>query len=519
MFIEELARRIDSVVKRDDIRGIAGDTITGELAFNLGRAFARLIRSRTAVRPVNIAVGHDARRSGPMLSLAFCSGVTEEGCRPILMGLAGTEVVGFMAAKYAEIIDGGVIITASHNPREYNGFKFFGRQGQPLDLAGKLAVPDPEKELTHLALSMKKAAIPLRLPWRRFAPDYARTILERSGADFRSAARGLRKPLKVAVEAGNGVGGVIAREIAALCPHFEWTFSHDNPDGSFPVTVPNPLTHSYQELVRTLVAERKPDVVLCFDGDADRAAVFDEKGEMVAPSIITTLVGTLLRKRLGADVKIAHNLPSSWCVADTLGDRDKVLGDGPTVMTPVGYGKIKPLMFEMPEIAMGAEHSGHYMFREFWRADSGMMCAVLMLEIAAQARGEGRRLSRLCAPFLKKYFPSRENNFQLAPSESAQGYIAQAVAEMGKGAKHIYVVSDGRCRDVNGYPPEGVAMDVSDVRVEFEDWWFCMRASGTEKEKGEILRCYVESVGKGVRAEHALKRIAKMVGPEKRLEA
>lgn len=514
MSIEEIIRQIDSAVKRDDIRGIAGVSITPKFGFDLGRAFAALIRKRTAVWPVNIVVGHDARRSGPSIAMAVCSGISEEGARPILLGLTGTEVIGFLCAKYSDVIDGGIIITASHNPREYNGFKFFGRQGQPMDLAQRFEPPCPKAELQWLALSAKKSAVPLRMPWSSFAPDYARTILDRSGVKLRPA-RGRGKPIRVAVEAGNGVGGVLMREIARLCPEPDWLFSHDNPDGSFPIAVPNPMTSTYQKIVKQLAEETQPDVILCFDGDADRAAVFDEKGDMIAPSICTTLVGQTLRSRLGGNAKIAHNLPSSWCVADTLGERSSVLGEAGTVLTPVGYGKIKPIMFDMPDIVLGAEHSGHYMFREFWRSDSGMMCAVIMLELAIEARARGQTVSEVCRPFRDKYFPSGEHNFQLAPAESAKDFIARAVQSFGDKARCMYVVSDGRCVPVTDYPPEGVKMDVNDVRVEFDDLWFCMRSSGTEKEKGEILRLYVESVGKPDKMQRLLADVIQMVGSDR----
>lgn len=515
MSLQEWLEKIDSVVKRDDIRGIAGETITPEFAFNLGRSVAALFMEQTAVHPVNIVVGHDARRSGPMLARALCDGLALEGCRPIELGVAGTEVVGFMPAKYSDVIDGGVIITASHNPREYNGFKFFGRQGQPLPLARTLPVPAPEGELQRVTLGAKKGMIPNRLDWDNFAGDYAATVVEKSGVDFRSLAKKCKRPLKVLVEAGNGVGGIIARMIARHAEGLDWAFSHDNPDGLFPVVVPNPLTSAYQEVATAAIRAAGADVGLCFDGDADRATIFDEQGRMIPPSIITALAGQKLRERGGEDEKIAHNLATSWCVADLLGDRNNVLGDGPTVITPVGYGKIKPLMFEMPAIAMGAEHSGHYIFRDFWRADSGMMVAVILLELALEALAEGRKVSDLWTPIDAKYFNSNEFNFQLDPGDPARNYIEQAAKKHEAHAKQILVVSEGRCVKVNTYPPPGVDLEVDDVRIEFKDWWFVMRRSGTEAEKGDILRCYVESTDSREHTENVKAEFVKMAGKDR----
>jgi phosphomannomutase len=477
-------------VKRDDIRGVYGEAIDRGFARSLGVALADTFRRGTAVEPVNVVVGYDMRLSGPDLAAGLQEGLRAGGCRPIVMGLAGTELVGFLPARYPEEIDGGVIITASHNPKNENGFKFFGRGGMPLPLASRADAPCPGDAFQRLALALRKRAVPDELAWDDFAPDYIRTILERGRITYTEAA-GRGDALRIAVEAGNGMGGRIIGELAKLTGQFDWHFSNELPDGNFPVIIPNPLRPEYQQMVAELVQGTDSDIGLCFDGDADRVSVFDEGGQVVSPGQVATLVGQRLRTKFSPDARVAANLASSWVVADTLGDRHGVLGDGLCVMTPVGYGKIKAVMYDDPRIALGAEHSGHYMFREFWCADSGMMVALLMIEMAAELHGRGEALSSCLRQMRGQYFESGEQNYLLRDDVRAQEVIEAAVTALRDEIEALYVVSDDRCRLVESYPPSGMELSVPDVRAESKDWWFCMRPSGTEN----ALRFYVEAHG------------------------
>lgn len=514
MALSDYIDRIDGIVKRDDLRGVYGESIDEEVARALGESLAEELPGTTTVEPVNIVVGHDMRLSGPSLAEALCAGIEQSGCRPIAMGEVGTELVGFLAAKYQDVIDGGVIITASHNPKEYTGFKLFGRAGQPLPLAARLPGVSPDDPLQRVILGIKKRQIPASLAWSDFAPDYIRTALEKGGCDFDKATAGSRKPMAVAVEAGNGMGGKILGEFARLAPQFRWTFANEVPDGAFPVIVPNPLNAEYQQMLSSLVKDTASNVGICFDGDADRVAIADEKGRMLSPPVTAALVGKKLREKLGSDQVIAHNLASSWVVADTLGERDKVIGDGPTLMTPVGYGKIKVIMHENPAIAFGAEHSGHYIFREFWCSDSGMLACLLMLELSAELHAEGKALSETLQPLRERYIESGEINFQLPAGSSVEAIIAQAVRTVGSEAKRIYIVTEQGCRLVDSYPPGGIELAVRDVRAEADNWWFCMRASGTEAGAGAILRLYVEACADRSLMEAKRDAFIEMIGPE-----
>ncbi|MCK4284153.1 MAG: hypothetical protein KAX44_07535 [Candidatus Brocadiae bacterium] len=517
MALSDFLSKVDKVIKRDDIRGVYGETIDAEFACNLGMALAETFLECTAVEPVNVVIGHDMRLSGAELAQGLCTGLEDGGCRAIMLGRAGTELVGFLPAKYSDVIDGGVIITASHNPKDYNGFKFYGRGGMPLPLAMKMEPPLPEDPLQRLALGIKKRSIPTQLRWEDFAPDFVLTAIEKAGVDLQKASAGASEPLRIAVEAGNGMGGPICHEVAKIASHFEWTFSNDVPDGNFPVVIPNPLQADYQQMVSDLVLRTSSHVGVCFDGDADRIALADEKGQMVSPPLLTSLVGQRLRQKLGSDVKIAFNLASSWIVPDTFGDRHNVLGDARALMTPVGYSKIKPIMHADPEIAFGAEHSAHYMFREFWGTDSGMMAGLLVLELVAELHAQGKTLSSVLEASRSRYCESGEINFQLPPQRPGDEVIAEATRKFADEIRRIYVVVEDRCRLVDSYPPQGLELSVSDVRAECEDWWFCMRKSGTEARAGDLLRLFVEADGDRPLMERKRDALIELAGPQFRI--
>jgi len=517
MALSDYINKVSKVIKRDDIRGSWRENIDSDFAYDLGLVLADIFADHTAVEPVNIVVGHDMRVSGPILAHALCTGLDEGGCRSIMMGRAGTELVGFIPAKYSDVIDGGVMITASHNRKDDNGFKFYGRGAMPLPMAAEMVPPDPEDPVQRIALGMKKRRIPKALKWADFAPDYILTAVERGGLDFAKAAAGAKRPLRIAVEAGNGMGGLIIGEFAKLTPQFEWAFSHEVPDGNFPVIIPNPLQAEYQKMVRDLVLGTKSDVGVCFDGDADRVAIFDETGRIVTPAQLAAQVGLMLRKKLGPGAKIAFNLASSWVVPDTLGDRESVLRGSGALMTPVGYGKIKPIMHEDPTIAFGAEHSGHYMFREFWCADSGMLAGLLMLELATELHAQGKTFSSILKEPRRRYCESGEINFQLLPERPGDEVIAQTAKQLGEELKRLYVVVEDRCRLVDSYPPKGLKLSVSDLRAEADNWWFCMRKSGTEAGAGDLLRLYVETDGDRALMEEKRDELVRLVGTELRV--
>ncbi|MFW5923560.1 MAG: hypothetical protein ACOCSQ_04155, partial [Planctomycetota bacterium] len=269
-------------------------------------------------------------------------------------------------------------------------------------------------------------------------------------------------------------------------------------------------------MVSELVNKTGSDVGICFDGDADRVALTDENGDMISPPFLAALIGQQLREKLGPDARIAHNLACSWAIADTLGDRRKVTGDGPTVMTPVGYGKIKVIMHSNSEIAFGAEHSGHYMFRDFYTADSGMLAGMIMLELAAELHSQGKGLSSKLDELRGRYHESGEINFEMPVNRPAEQVIEEAVNEFSGEAKRMYGIAEDGVRAMKKYPPK-FEQAVQDVRVEAENWWFCMRRSGTEGSGGGVCRLYIEADGDRALLEEKRDALIDFIGKEYRL--
>jgi phosphomannomutase len=228
-------------------------------------------------------------------------------------------------------------------------------------------------------------------------------------------------------------------------------------------------------------------------------------------------VGKRLLEKLGPDNRVAFNLATSWVVPDALGDRDNVLGDGTAVMTPVGYAKIKAIMYDDNTIMFGAEHSAHYMFREFWCSDSGMLAALLLLEYVAELHAKGESISAVLDGPRGRYFESGEINFAMPAERPGEVVIKEAIAAFRNEIEKLYVVVDDRVRLVDNYPPEGLRLSVDDVRAEAVDWWFCMRKSGTEGGGGGMLRLYVEADGDRALMEEKRDSLVAFVGPELRV--
>ena len=192
--------------------------------------------------------------------------------------------------------------------------------------------------------------------------------------------------------------------------------------------------------------------------------------------------------------------------------------DGPAVITPVGYGKIKVIMDDDPQIAFGAEHSGHYVFREFWGADSGMLAGLLMLELVAELHAEGKAFSSvLKGPRSALLRVRRDQLPDAGRAGPARSSSPRRSRRCGSEIKHLYVVVDDHVREVDAYPPEGLKLSVEDVRAEAADWWFCMRKSGTEGGGGGILRLYVEAAGDKALMEQKRDELVELIGPELRM--
>jgi phosphomannomutase len=437
-------RNLDDVIKAYDVRGIYPDQIDEDLAYALGGAFVRVIG--TAARdggPGAVVIGHDMRPSGPDLVAAFANGVLEQGCDVIKIGLCSTDGIYFASGSTSLP---GAMFTASHNPAEYNGIK--------LCRAGA----SPVSQDTGL-VAMKEMVI-AGVPSFDGPSGHARD--EDMLADYAAFLRQLvpldgMRPLKVVVDAGNGMAGFTAPAVFADLP-LEIVPLFFDLDGNFPNHEANPIDPANMVDTQRSVLEHGADLGLAFDGDADRCFVVDERGDVVDPSTLTALIASLeLAKAPGSSV--IHNLITSRAVPEVIAEHG-----GTPVRTRVGHSFIKATMAETGAV-FGGEHSGHFYFRDFWRADSGMLAALHVLSFLGHT-SQGSKLSELLAEF-SRYALSGEINTQVADAQASIAAVRQ--------------VFEGQA---------GVTIDTLDgMTVSGDDWWFNLRPSNTEP----LLRLNVEA--------------------------
>ncbi len=433
------AEQVAAVIKAYDVRGIVGEQIDEPFVRAVGAAFARLMRAEGAAR---VAIGHDMRASSPDLARAFGDGVLAQGLDVVLIGLASTDQLYFASGA---LDCPGAMFTASHNPARYNGIKLCRAGAKPVG---------QDSGLAQISADVV-AGVP-----EFDGPAGTRTEQDVL-ADYGTFLRGLVdlsgiRPLRVAVDAGNGMGGhTVPAVLGAGLPitieplYFEL-------DGTFPNHEANPLDPRNLEDLQKFVRETGADLGLAFDGDADRCFVVDERGEPVSPSAISALVAEReLAKEPGA--AIIHNLITSRAFPELVGE----LGGVP-VRTRVGHSFIKAEMAATGAV-FGGEHSAHYYFRDFWGADSGMLAALHVLA----ALGEGDRpLSELTAVY-DRYRCSGEINSTVADAAERSAAVVAAFA--------------GRARSVDRL--DGVTVELGDGA------WFNLRASNTEP----LLRLNVEA--------------------------
>jgi len=416
---------LNAFFKAYDVRGTVPDQINVELVRKVGNAFVSVIGAEP------IVIGYDMRPSSPELARAFADGAMEAGADVTLIGLASTDGLYFASGHLGRA---GAMFTASHNPAQYNGIKMCRTHAQPIGMETGLA------EIRDRVASGETltAAVPGSLDEQDLLAEYASYLLKLAPVTGRH--------LKVAVDAGNGMGGLttpavlsqIDAEVIEL--YFEL-------DGTFPNHEANPIEPANLVDLQAKVLETGADIGLAFDGDADRCFLVDEKGDLVSPSVLTALIASReLAKEPGAT--IIHNLITSRAVPEIVTE----LGGKP-VRTRVGHSFIKATMASTDAI-FGGEHSGHFYFRDFWRADSGMLAALHAL--AALAEGDAP-LSEVLAPY-SRHVASGEINSEVADQAAVVAAIeADWTSRPGVTTDHL----DG-------------------LSVVHEDWWFNVRASNTE---------------------------------------
>jgi phosphomannomutase len=434
------AEQLDAIIKAYDIRGLVDGQVTPDFAFALGCSFAKFLEEER--EPSTVVIGEDMRPSSPLLATAFADGVTSMGFDVIRIGLASTDMLYFAAGK---LNVPGAMFTASHNPAEYNGIKLCKSGARPIGKeSGLVRIRD---------LILHGVPIPMRNPGRSkdqsMLGDYVEFLLSLFDAKKTSSAR----RLKVVIDAGNGMAGYTAPAVMEKL-NVDVTPMYFELDGTFPNHEANPLDQANIVDLQKKVRKVKADIGLAFDGDADRCFLVDENGDPVDPSTLTALIALRELKRKPGST-IIYNLISSKAVPEIVEEHG-----GKAVRSRVGHSYIKKLMADTGAI-FGGEHSGHFYFGNFWRADSGMLAALFALsELAAS----DLPLSKLLAPY-SRYFSSGEINTRVENTADSLEFIKASFEQ------------DYPVDDLDGYTITG------------PDWWFNVRGSNTEP----LLRLNVEA--------------------------
>jgi phosphomannomutase len=425
------------IVKAYDIRGLVPDQLNESVARDFGAAFVRFLGVD------RIVTGYDMRESSPGLAAAFAEGATAQGADVVEIGLASTDLLYFAAGS---LDVPGAMFTASHNPARYNGIKLCRAGAAPVGQDSGLV---DIRELVESGVPSYDGA-PGSVSSRELLADYSDYL--------KGLVPGIRdiRRMSVVVDAGNGMGGLTVPEVFADLP-LEVTELFFTLDGNFPNHEANPIDPANLRDLQAKVREVRADIGLAFDGDADRCFVVDERGEIVSPSALTALIAArAIEREPGASV--IHNLITSHAVPEIVRERG-----GVPVRTRVGHSFIKATMAETGAV-FGGEHSGHFYFRDFWRADSGMLAALHVL--AALGTHEGT-LSDLLGQF-GRYASSGEINSEVADATASATAVRDAFA-----ARSGVVIDE----------LDGLTVDLPDGS------WFNLRPSNTEP----LLRLNVEA--------------------------
>jgi phosphomannomutase len=428
---------VPEIFKAYDIRGLVGSQLNKQFAFSTGVAFAKFLEVQR--EPATVVIGEDMRPSSPELADAFSAGITSQGLDVIRIGLASTDLLYFTSGKLGLP---GAMFTASHNPAEYNGIKLCLSSARPIGKeSGLLLIEKFVRE--GVPVSTRPVG---KESNRQMLDEYVDYLLDL--VDLSSI-----RDLKIVIDAGNGMAGhtapaVFAKLNAKIIPmYFEL-------DGTFPNHEANPIDEANLKDLKKRVKSTGADIGLAFDGDADRCFLVDENGNAVNPSLLTALISEReLKKQPGAT--IIYNLISSKAVKEVISENG-----GKPLRSRVGHSYIKAMMAESGAV-FGGEHSGHFYFAQFWRADSGMLAA--LHAIAALGSSE-KTLSELLKPYAR-YYASGEINSKVQDP-------AHKIAEL----KSIY----GDQFQID---------ELDGLTVTADNWWFNVRASNTEP----LLRLNVEA--------------------------
>jgi len=413
------------VFKAYDVRGVYGQDLDEEGAYAIGRAFVE------EFEPQRIAIGRDMRVHGPAIAAAAIDGAADGGADVVDIGMVGTEMVYFAVGELG--LDGGIMVTASHNPKEYTGMKIVRRGALPVGgESGLLQVRD------RALAGFGPAHVRGTVEQRDVYPQFVERVL--SFVDVEAI-----RPLRVVIDAANGMAGAMLPPVLERLP-IEAVRCYFEPDGTFPNHEPNPLLPENREFIVRKTREEGADLGVAYDGDADRCFFVDDGGEFVPGDFVTALLAdSILEKEPGG--KVIYDLRASWAVPETI-ER----AGGVALVNRVGHAYIKHRM-RQEHAVFGGEVSGHYYFRDFSQADSGVVPFLLMLELSSK---KGAPLSEILAPYRERYFITGELNTPVSD-------VAVKLRELE-----------------HRFGPEGTVTHLDGVSVDADDWHFNVRPSNTE---------------------------------------
>ncbi len=429
--------------KAYDVRGRIPTELNETLAYQIGQAYAAFLK------PKSVCVGRDIRLSSEQLCTALVQGLTDSGVNVSDIGLCGTEGVYF--ATFAEGFDGGIMVTASHNPTDYNGMKFVREQSRPISADSGLMDMAKLIETSQLP---SKAAVPGTVKSIDINAKYDAHLL--GYVDLTKL-----KPLKVVVNAGNGGAGMVVDRLEPHLP-FQFVKIHHNADGTFPNGVPNPMLEENRQPTIDAIIRHKADVGLAWDGDFDRCFFFDENGLFIEGYYLVGLLAEVFLKREQGG-RIVHDPRLTWNTLDIVAKNG-----GKAVLSKSGHAFIKQVMRDCDGV-YGGEMSAHHYFRDFAYADSGMIPWLIVLQVISET---GKSLSQLVGERMRLFPASGEINRKLNPATGgAKAVLARAEAH---------------------YKAQAILVDYTDgLSMEFDTWRFNLRASNTEP----LVRLNVETRG------------------------
>jgi len=434
------------VFKAYDVRGLYPSELDEDGAYRIGRAYVEYFEPR------RIAVGRDMRLSAPSMAEATIAGAADGGADVVDVGLVGTEMV-YHAVTELEL-EGGICVTASHNPKDYTGMKIVRRGALPVGGDSGLAQVR-EGALAELGEVSRRGDVRAEDVW----PSFVDKVL--SFVDVETI-----RPLRVVVDAANGMAGAMLPPVLERLPQLDVVRCYFDPDGAFPNHEPNPLLPENREFIVARTRAEGADLGVAYDGDADRCFFVDDTGEFVPGDFVTALLSeAVLEKEPRPGAKVIYDVRASRAVPETI-ER----AGGVPLVNRVGHAFIKHRMRKEDALFAG-EVSAHYYFREFSQADSGVVPFLLVLELLSRRE---RKLSQLLRPYRERFFLTGEINTPVAD-------VALKLQEL----KERYAALGGRISHLDG------------ISVDFDDWHFNVRPSNTEP----LLRLNLEALSESVMEE------------------